>query len=212
MSEPRERSERNIEAFLSELIHDLRNLLGGVTMMLPRDEAVAPELALGEVTFRNVFDVLRKAEDYRDRLRPPSSSPSAESVELAPLLERAIKALRAFLRERDVALTIAADARVMADKRALRKILENALHVVSKHTDEGDSVRISVRELEHDVVLSVETPEWGAGVTAGDVFSGSFRNGLDCWVSRQLARSMGGELSCELQPDVARLSLTLPRP
>lgn len=202
-------SNRDVEPFLSDLVHDLRNLLDGVVMTLHQDSSPSPERTLQEVTFRNVYDVLRKTEDFRDRLRP--HAPASGNSEIAPIVERALKALRVFLRERDVSLTSPESVYVAADSRALRRILENVIHVVTKLTGEGHSILVAIGRREGDVELTLDVPKLAAPTGPDELFSQDFKSGLDLWVSREMARSCGGDLSCERREKGLRLVLKLPK-
>jgi CheY-like chemotaxis protein len=201
--------ERDVEAFFSDLIHDLRNLLDGVTMMLPRDSAASPELLLHEATFRNVYDILRKAEDFRDRSRPRADA--GGSAELEPVVERALEDLRPFIRDREVELTRSGRTPVVTvNERALRKILENVLHVVSKRSVKRKPIHLSIEDGD-DVVVALETPRLATETEARDLFSPSFKDGLDLWVSRETVRSVGGELTCTRDNDGLCVRVTLPK-
>lgn len=209
-------SSKDFERFLSDMVHDLRNLLDGVAMTLPRSTTPSPEVMLQEATFRNVYDVLRKAEDFRARVRPPS--PNEGSTEVSPVLERVMKTLQPFLRERNVSVAGTGDAWVATNARALREILENILHVVAKRTGKGDTIRVEV-ESNDGVRTTCEVPKLAVPTTPDELLppklppeTPAFKDGLDLWVSRQRARSHGGDLVCEAHAAGLDIVLTLPKP
>lgn len=199
---------KDMELFLSNLVHDLRNLLDGVAMMLPRDAGPSPEALLQEATFRNVYDVLRKAEDYRARVGPQARTEGA--TEVSPVLERVIKALRPFLRERNLSVSSSDEAWVEMDARPLRAMLENILHVIAKRTGKGDAIRL-VLDAHEDVHVACEAPALAVPTRPEELFSTDFKDGLDLWASREIARAHDGDLVCEPLESGLRVVLRLPR-
>lgn len=199
---------KDLDLFLSALVHDLRNLLDGVAMMLPRDAGQSPETLLQEATFRNVYDVLRKAEDFRARVRPPARTEGA--TEVSPVLERVLKALRPFFRERDLSVSSSDEASVAMDPRSLRAMFENILHVMAKRTSKGDAIRL-VLDSHEDVRVACEAPALAVPTRPEEFFSPDFKDGLDLWVSREVARVHDGDLVCETFESGFRIVLRLPK-
>ena len=111
------------------------------------------------------------------------------------------------------------DARVMADDGRLRQVLRNLVTNAFHHGDAP--VQISGRGV--DGGIAIDVVDHGRGVPSsleGDLFS-PYANapraeasrhsiGLGLYVSRQLARLMGGELTYERRGQTTVFSLTLP--
>ncbi|HXV63196.1 MAG TPA: response regulator [Vicinamibacteria bacterium] len=197
-----------VERFLSGLVHDLRNLLDGVTMTLLQNSADPTQRSLKEVTFRNVYDVLRKAEDFLDRACPPNRVDG--NAEVSPIVERAFKGLGPFLRDRSLSFTSSDGVWVAVDTRVLRRIIENVVHVLSKYTEKGAEIRLSMRRGDY-VDLTFEVPQLAVSTVPTELFSPDFKDGLDLWVSRERVRSCGGNLSGEPYEKGLRLELRLPK-
>ena len=113
------------------------------------------------------------------------------------------------------------------DKQALRQILINLLSNAIKYTRPGGAVGVEADSDPAEGTLSIEVWDTGVGIPAEEqerIFERNYRiadeanvdkagSGLGLAISRDLARSMGGDISVESKyGQGARFTVTLPLP
>jgi signal transduction histidine kinase len=153
----------------------------------------------------------------------PDFAPPAERVDLADVARRAVGLLR--VRATDSGVTIVAPEPEVAlfaigDFRRSLQILVNLLGNAVRYAPRGTMVTVAVRPAGAFVeAIVIDT---GKGIAPADqtrVFEKFGRvdasepggNGLGLYISRRLARAMGGDLIVESAPgDGARFTLSLP--
>ncbi|WP_374943562.1 ATP-binding protein [Sphingomonas sp.] len=150
-------------------------------------------------------------------------APPAERIDLADVARRAVGLLR--VRASDSGVTIAAPEHetavfALGDFRRSLQILVNLVGNAVRYAPCGSTVCVAVRHAGAFVEASVA--DTGKGIAPADharVFDKFARvdvgepggNGLGLYISRRLARVMGGDLTVESAPDEgARFTLTLP--
>lgn len=148
---------------------------------------------------------------------------SPDPIDLADLARRAAGILGMRARERAIAVEVPpADAALPAtgEFRRVLQILLNLIGNAVRYAPEGSQVRIGLEAGEGRARVSVA--DEGPGLDAGQqqrIFekferlgrSGDGGSGLGLYISRRLARAMGGELSVESTPgEGARFILELP--
>uniref|UniRef100_UPI002FE1B0D7 ATP-binding protein n=1 Tax=Silanimonas lenta TaxID=265429 RepID=UPI002FE1B0D7 len=221
-------------AFLANMSHELRTplaaILGYSEQALrpgtPPDEqrrCLETVLRHGQHLLEIVNDVLdaSKIEAGQVRIR-------REPVDPRRLAAEALELLRPRAAEKGLGLRLEADvplpAEVLADPLRLRQILLNLLSNAVKFTERGEVVlRLGGEEARGEWWAEVE--DTGIGMDAAQCervfqrfeqaddsttrrFGGT---GLGLYISRELARGMGGELSVESQPGRgSRFRLRLP--
>ncbi len=130
--------------------------------------------------------------------------PQRTQVEILPLVQAVLDTQRPVAQEKGLTLTeeIPADLSVWADTKLLRRIMSNLISNAVKYTKEG-FVRVAASQNEKEVTLSVQ--DSGIGLTEEQckhIFE-KFRQvdehsegyGLGLFISRQLARAHGGDLT-----------------
>jgi signal transduction histidine kinase len=101
---------------------------------------------------------------------------------------------------------------LLADRRALRRVLTQILTRAVRETRSGDRIALRIVRAAETVALVVE--DEGAGLAHGDLEGGEGTRGLSLGLSvaRELMRAHGGELTLESAPRIGTRSwLTLPR-
>ena len=132
--------------------------------------------------------------------------PRRERVELLPLVDSVLNTQRPAAQEKniDLQVEIPNTLKVYADPKLLKRIFSNLLSNAVKYTQQG-FVRVSAGEDEKNVRITVQ--DSGIGLTAEqcqEIFEKFYQTdshaqgyGLGLFISRQLARAHGGELSVE---------------
>lgn len=108
--------------------------------------------------------------------------------------------------------------------RAVEQILTNLLDNALKYSDAGGRIDVTLREVEEELVISVQ--DTGHGIPLGDqtrIFERFYRvdasrsrslggTGLGLSIVKHLVQSLGGEVRVESVPEGgSRFSFTLPR-
>lgn len=150
----------------------------------------------------------------------PDFRPDVEVIDLADLARRAAGLLAVRAAEREVRLRVPDESKmVLADFTRTLQILVNLIGNAIRYSPIGGQVWIELEEEEDLAVLVVA--DQGKGIAAEDqerIFEKFERvdpdepggTGLGLYISRRLARAMGGELSVHSAPGQgARFSLTL---
>ena len=136
-------------------------------------------------------------------------------VPLGPLLREAISGVALPMGEGARHWQVSPEAEalvIVADRRALGRVLSQCLARAARETRGGDRIAIRVVRAAETVALVIEDD--GAGFPGGDLAGGEGTRGLSLALSaaRELIRAHGGELTLEAAPGIgARTWLTLPR-
>ena len=144
-----------------------------------------------------------------------------EPIDLALVANRAAGLLGLRASERDVVVRVeAAPCRALGDERRALQIAVNLLSNALGHSDPGTQVVLATGYNAEEAWLSVA--DEGPGIAPTDqarIFDKFVRlapgrapgSGLGLYISRRLARAMGGELAVDSTPGSgARFTLTLP--
>ena len=138
------------------------------------------------------------------RIEAGMTLPQRQHVELAPLLRSVVHTSEPVAAAKGLRLELKTpqDAAAWADPKLLRRIVTNLLSNAVKFTEKG-FVEISVEDQPSRTVISVR--DSGVGLTekqCGDIFEkyrqvddGAEGYGLGLFISRQLARAHGGDLT-----------------
>jgi K+-sensing histidine kinase KdpD len=160
-----------------------------------------------------VLDLLRHHE-------PSSPAPplALDTVQLEPLLLRAVSDVRLVAGPRTVTLACADRLECTADAAALVHVLEHLLDNAVKYTPAGTPIDITA-ERDRDEIRIVVADQ-GPGLGGDDLFAGFARgdddgdvpgSGLGLYVVRSLVESMGGTVTADDHPSGgARFSVRLP--
>jgi len=222
--------------FLASMSHELRTPLNAIIGFA---EAMSMQM-FGEINqkyvevSRDIVSAGRHLLDLiNDVLDVSVLDSGALSLETAPLqvaelVEETMKmvALRAEEKKLNISRCVySGAARVLADERRARQILMNLLSNAVKFTPERGRVGVDVSAKGDQVAITV----WDSGVgipadrlekvfekfhqVTDDVYSRQQEGtGLGLYISRNLARMMGGDLTVESTPGKgSRFTLSLPR-
>ncbi|MBP0491444.1 sensor histidine kinase [Pararoseomonas indoligenes] len=206
----------------------LRLDAGGRTLGLVARELEASGLAVLGLAGRIPADIaaavegegrrlLTLADDVADHLaaNPGPRSLKEGRLPLGPLLREAVGSITLSLGEGARHWQVAPEAEaltVLADRRALRRVLGQSLARAARETRTGDRIALRLVRAAETVALVIE--DEGAGLPREDLSGGEGTRGLSLGLSaaRELMRAHGGELTLEATPGIgARTWLTLPR-
>jgi signal transduction histidine kinase len=197
--------------FASAVTHELRTPLTTLRMYAEMLSAgmVAEEPRRGEYLRTLVAETDRLGRlienvlaysRLENRLRPRH----AETVSVGQILEQALPTLRRRAEQDGLVLgvEVAADASaavVRTDTVGVQQILLNLVDNACKHGKPPISLAVRVREGRAEFVVSDEGPGLAAGVSPFTAFGKAKSDpapgiGLGLFLSRQIAREMGGEL------------------
>lgn len=155
------------------------------------------------------------------RVEAGMALPQRQQVELEPVMQNVLNTLRPAAQEKglDLQTEVPSGLCVWADPKLLRRIMTNLLSNAVKFTKDG-FVRLAAREEESSIVISVQ--DTGVGLTEKqqkEIFE-KYRQvdeqtegyGLGLFISRQLARAHGGDLTVSSQSGKgSTFTLTLPK-
>ncbi len=208
-------------AAMSELAHDLKNMLATAVLVSDRLEAsadpavrrVAPRLVASlDRAIRLCTDTLAFA---RDRPRPARPEP----VDLAGLLEEVRESALADAATIALAVDLPTGLRPLADRDQLHRILLNLVRNAREALEgRGGVIRLRARAV--GSVLGIEVEDDGPGIpepVRAELFTSFARSGkaggsgLGLAIARELARAQGGELALQRTgPEGTTFLLTLP--
>jgi K+-sensing histidine kinase KdpD len=203
------------EGFVRELAHDLRNLLEGLNIALSLGDAGSKELR--DMTHREIYDLIRKTENYvdRTRLNQGRTELRPESVELDSVCRESVSKLSPFLRKRRLTFETAEETFfATADAASVTKIVTSLLYTAARLTADGDGIQMSLGTIGGKAQVTVEIPP--KSISEGRVerlLSMSDESSLGLGVSRALARFQGGDVWSERHQgddDALRFVLSLP--
>jgi len=208
-------------AAVSELAHDLKNMLATAVLVSDRLEKsadpavrqVAPRLVASlDRAIRLCTDTLAFA---RDRPRPPR----LERFPLAPLVEEVRAEALAGAANLDFAAEIPPGLEVEADRDHLHRVLSNLLRNAREALEgRAGTIRLSARSREGAVTIAVEDDGPGVPEAVRERLFTSFArsgkpqgSGLGLAICRELLRAQGGDISlARTGPDGTMFEVTLP--
>jgi two-component system, OmpR family, sensor kinase len=212
-------SEGRLRRFLADASHELRTPLTSIrgyaeifdlgARERPEDLATAMHHIRDEADRMNVLvdDLLLLAR--LDRERPLDLG----SIDLVPVVTRAVAAVRAVAPDHPVSLVTPAEVMVTGDSERLRQVVDNLLVNAVRHSPEGGPVEMRVIAGGADVV--VEVADHGPGVPPEDadrIFEPFFRSdssrarttggaGLGLAIVAAIARAHGGAVGVRANRD-----------
>ncbi|MEI6643311.1 MAG: HAMP domain-containing sensor histidine kinase [Novosphingobium sp.] len=172
---------------------------------------------------RHLMSLIEDLADL-EAVEAPGFAPAPDQIDLADCARRAAGILSVRAQERGIVLkTPDSTVRVPAigEFRRVLQVLLNLLTNAIRYSPEGSAVTLEAGEREHGAWIAVR--DEGQGLTeeqAARVFdkferlgrSGDGGTGLGLYISRHLARAMGGDLVVTSAPgEGARFELSLPQ-
>jgi len=220
--------QKSRDRFYAMINHELRNALtavyGWADLLIRRGTAGLPRAAV-EV-YESAERTLTLLNDLLDLSRLDASrlQPIVRETDARHIVSEAIRAVLPAAQARGVRFeTGPEDGAVTCrtDPMRLRQIIINLLTNAVRHSPEGETVTVDLRDSEARVRIDVVdcgeglTPEQQAVVFDAFMRAGSENergSGLGLTLSRQLARLLGGDLRLESQPGAgARFILEIAR-
>lgn len=232
-----ERSANSKSAFLANMSHELRtplNAINGFSEILV-DEMYGP---LGDKRYKDYArDILDSGKHLLDMITDILDMAKIEAgkmtVDLHPIdivdpVDAAVRMIRRRAEDKEIALTLVANAGlplVEADHRAIRQMILNLVSNAIKFTDEGGEIRVSVGQKDEEIRIAVR--DNGIGIPAdalprlGEPFEQVSdtrdRNydgtGLGLALTKSFAEMHGGRLTIASEPGRGtQVSFFLPIP
>jgi two-component system CheB/CheR fusion protein len=182
--------------FLAMLAHELRNPLSAISnavqliKMSPDDSAAS--VWSNELIERQVKNLVRLVDDLLDiaRITQGKILLRKETLELGPLLNRAVAMVRHHIDDRRHALSIMlpeVPVRLVADPTRLEQIVVNLLNNAAKYTEPGGRLGLEVSRDGTEAVIAVR--DTGVGISPQML---PFVFDLFTQVDRSIDRSQGG--------------------
>ncbi|MFH1808600.1 MAG: ATP-binding protein [Pseudomonadota bacterium] len=225
-----QRRDRERQAMLASIAHEVRNPLGGMELFLGLlreglDEPVADDETLAEL--RGYSDRVRREMDYlkgvvNDFLAFAREMPlSRREVELRPLLDEVRDVIEGDARSRGVRFELVCDdgLRAALDPGAIHRALLNLVQNALQATPADGRVRLCGEALD-DGGVRIAVEDTGSGIPADklpDVRTPFFTTkekgtGLGLAIVDKIARAHGGRLQIRSEPGVGTtVALELPR-
>jgi PAS domain S-box-containing protein len=165
-------ADRRKNEFLAMLAHELRNPLAPISnaaraLRLGGGDA-APQSA-SEMLERQVGQMARLVDDLLDmsRITRGKIELRKERVELAPIVEQAVEAVRAQYKSMNHELTVSLPPQPLpldADPARLTQVVANLLNNACKFTDRGGRVSLHVEE--ENGLVAIRVRDSGIGIAA----------------------------------------------
>jgi PAS domain S-box-containing protein len=166
-------ADRRKNEFLAMLAHELRNPLAPISnaaqaLRLASSDAAAVQTA-AEMLERQVGQMSRLVDDLLDmsRITRGRIELRKERIELAPIIQQAVEAVRALYKTMNHELTVSLPPQPMfleADPARLAQVVGNLLNNACKFTDKGGRVWLTIdRDVDRAVIRVRDT---GIGITA----------------------------------------------
>jgi PAS domain S-box-containing protein len=162
--------DRKRDEFLAALAHELRNALSPITnvmRILMQPGAPEPDQAAARtIADRQVVHLVRLVDDLMDvaRIRRGKIELRRNIIELGPIVDHAIEALRPILAERGHELTVTlpqTPLHLEADPTRIEQILDKLLSNAIKYTEPSGRIELSAAREGHDVLIRVQDTGMG---------------------------------------------------
>lgn len=214
---------------ITNISHDLRTPLTSIinfSQLLTRDEDISAGRDYALVISKNAQRMKTLVEDLFTAAKSASGNVplTIETLDFSEVLMQVYAPLHdAFLKKNMELIYGKTDTGVMikGDGNAVSRITQNLLSNALKYSQDGTRVYIRVRETEKLNVftfqsiskekLDITPDELMEQFVRGDRSRSTEGSGLGLYIARNLARSMGGDLSLSISGDVFTASLNLPK-
>jgi predicted ATPase/signal transduction histidine kinase/ActR/RegA family two-component response regulator len=166
-------ADKNKNAFLNMLSHELRNPLASIMMSLSLQDQVPPggeeDIKARKVMGRQTAHLSRLVDDLLDvtRITQNKITLKKEHVELNQLVKLAVADYRVSFTEKEVGLKTELSSNLLyleADPARLTQVIGNLLHNASKFTSKGDQVFVAVYYDERTQEAIITVQDNGIGI------------------------------------------------
>jgi len=216
------------EMFVAVVGHDLRNPLGAFTSGL---ELLDMDLSdpVQRKTLARMTDASHRMVEMIEQLLDLSRARlgggvgflrALQPVAVDALVLRAIDELRAAHPGRDISLTSSGDCSTSGDPERLLQLFSNIVSNAVMHGATDASVVVSVAGTDRDIIVRVRNDGAIPSEQIATLFE-PFRNrargassnglGLGMYISRQIAKAHGGDITVEAAGDRTVVTILLPR-
>lgn len=211
----RAKNEKARQAFLAAIGHDLRTPLASLqaTVEALQDE-ITPDPARYLRSMSGDLEFLRGLVDdlfMLARIETGDLDLKPVEVDLAELCDEVLEAMRPLAHRRKVELTLTAQApmQVVADPRAVARVVRNLVDNAIRHTPEGSTVTVSVNgsPTTTEIAVSDQGPGFPGALRLDASSDGSWvdssrprdqaRAGLGLTIARGLVAAHGGNVWVE---------------
>ena len=217
--EERKAVERMKNEFIATVNHELRtpltSMLGSLGLVREGSAGALPPAAgkFIDIAYENSERLVALVNDILDieRIETGRLPMRVETVELGPLLQRAIELNDAYAARFGVRLVLAPDAAaapVRADPDRLMQVLANLLSNASKYSPQGGEVALAAVPAGERVRVSVADQGPGVPAEFRPRLFGRFEQadgaqagtGLGLAISKAIVERMGGRIGCDSEP------------
>jgi signal transduction histidine kinase len=220
------------EEFVAIVSHDLRNPVGAIlsasALLLEGAEEMglsADGISLVQMVQRNAKTSLRLITDILDmeRIVEDKISLDVDSVSITNLIEEALETNSHIANSKNISFQGTLSNReqiVVCDRDRIAQVLSNLIGNALKFTPEGGTVRVTMKEEEE--VIQISVIDTGPGIP-NDQTTRIFERfaqlgkqdrsgiGLGLYISKSLIESHGGSLDVASSPLGSIFSFTLPK-
>ena len=203
--------------FINRASHELRTPLTSAMLMAELIHGGGTQEELEEY-WRTLMSELNRQKILIDRLliagRLESGMMTLEHapMDLIPVLEESIMAVKAIANKRRVALDLKTDRRpvsILGDKSGLQQVFINLINNAAKFSPEGSSVTINVSEAEDEVCISISDRGLGIPPEAQQhLFERFYRarnvtiaeipgSGIGLYIVKSIVEGLGGKINVE---------------
>jgi signal transduction histidine kinase len=203
--------------FINRASHELRTPLTSAMLMAELIQGGGTQEELEEY-WRTLISELNRQKILIDRLliagRLESGMMTLEHapIDLIPVLEESIMAVKAIANKRRVALDLKTERRsvsVLGDKSGLQQVFINLINNAAKFSPEGSSVAINVTEAEEEVRISISDQGLGIPPEAQQhLFERFYRarnvtiaeipgSGIGLYIVKSIVEELGGKIHVE---------------
>jgi len=203
--------------FINRASHELRTPLTSAMLMAELIQGGGTQEELEEY-WRTLQSELNRQKILIDRLliagRLESGMMTLEhaAIDLIPVLEDSIMAVKAIANKRRVALDLITERRpirILGDKSGLQQVFINLINNAAKFSSEGSSVTINITEAEDEVRVSISDQGLGIPPEAQQhLFERFYRaknvtiaeipgSGIGLYIVKSIVEELGGKISVE---------------
>jgi two-component system sensor histidine kinase/response regulator len=203
--------------FINRASHELRTPLTAAMLMTELIQEGGTQEELNEY-WRTLSSELNRQKILIDRLliagRLESGMMTLEHspVDLIPILEESLMAVKAIANKRKVALVLRTEQRsvfILGDKSGLQQVFINLINNAAKFSPEGSSVTVNVAENENEARVSISDQGLGIPTEARQhLFERFYRarnvtiaeipgSGIGLYIVKSIVDELGGSISVE---------------